>query len=89
MPYVLCEAMALSKPIIATNVSGCRDVVNHESGILVNHKDYKNFAKSILELLNSPEIAINMGKKGRKIVETQFTLEKQTERIINVYKEFV
>jgi glycosyltransferase involved in cell wall biosynthesis len=86
LPYVLCEAMALSKPVVATNVIGCRDMVKDNSGILTKPYDSRNLADSLLKLLSNKEIAGKMGKKGRKIVESQFTLEKQIESIIKIYK---
>ena len=86
MPYVLCEAMALSKPIIATNVSGCRDLVKQGTGILIKHQDYKDLSKNLLMLLNDPELAQSLGDNGKRIVETEFTLEKQCETLLKTYK---
>ena len=89
LPYVLCEAMASKKAVIATNVRGCRDIVTNESGLLVAHGDFAKLAEGIVFLLSNPEVAADMGKNGRKLVEENYTLFKQSSDIINIYNEYI
>jgi glycosyltransferase involved in cell wall biosynthesis len=69
----LIEAMALSKPVVATDVGGNREVViPGENGILVAPKDPEAMAKAILSLLDDPEQARSMGEKGRAMANSIF-----------------
>ena len=53
MPMALCEAMILGKPVLVTNCSGCREVVNYgEFGLMSNAK-IDNFAKNMLKLIKN------------------------------------
>jgi len=85
--YVLCEAMALEKPIIATRVGGCVDVVKEETGFLVSPCDYREMAERIIWLHHNPERAVEMGKRGRKRVERNYDLDVWTVRIRELYLE--
>ncbi len=79
LPRVMLEAMSMARPIITTDVPGCREtVINEYNGLLVKAKDAENLANAILKLSNlSEEERKAMGKNGRKM-----TLEKFDEKII-------
>lgn len=73
-PRTLLEAAGMAKPIIATNVPGCTNVVfDHENGYLCNLKDPKDLADKMLKFsrLSAAE-RTRMGKRGRRIVEELF-----------------
>ncbi|MDX2190092.1 MAG: glycosyltransferase family 4 protein [Bacteroidota bacterium] len=71
MPKSLLEAMAVAKPIITTNVPGCRELVYEgENGYLCAPKDSISLANSIEKICNLPAIERQkMGQKSRVIVE--------------------
>lgn len=71
---VIQEAMAMEKPVITTDVPGCREAVDHgENGFLVPVRNASALAQSIELFLSLPEHSrIAMGKKGRQKVETEF-----------------
>ncbi len=71
---VLLEASSMSKPIITTNVTGCRDVVEDgHNGYLVPPKDSKSLALAIEKMINlSSQERYSMGKKGRIKVIKEF-----------------
>jgi glycosyltransferase involved in cell wall biosynthesis len=74
MPRVLLEASAMERPIIGSDVPGCRHIVKDESnGYLCNVKDHINLFKKMekMILLTSKERE-EMGKKGRLEVENNF-----------------
>jgi glycosyltransferase involved in cell wall biosynthesis len=70
MPKSLLEAMAVGKPIITTNVPGCRELVkNNSNGILCEPKNSESLVSAIETICNfSPEILKQMGKESRKMV---------------------
>lgn len=77
VPRTLIEGAALSKPLITTDVSGCRDIViNEYNGLLVPVKDSKKLSKAILYFADNPEARLEMGKKGRQLVFDKFSLTK-------------
>jgi glycosyltransferase involved in cell wall biosynthesis len=67
-PRSLVEAAAMAKPIVATDVRGCREVVREgENGFLVPVKDVSALADRLLILLDRPDMAEEMGRRGRTI----------------------
>ena len=73
-PRSLLEAMALEKPIIGTDVPGCREVVEEgKNGYMCLSKSAESLADTMLKIYNLPEDKlIKMGKQGRLIAETKF-----------------
>ncbi|MGB9980364.1 glycosyltransferase family 4 protein [Methanobacterium sp.] len=65
---VVLEAMASGKPVVATNVGGIPEVVNKETGILVNPEDPVGLAEAIDKILQNKELKENMGKTAREHV---------------------
>jgi glycosyltransferase involved in cell wall biosynthesis len=87
LPKTLIEAAACGRPIVATNVPGCREVVRHgENGLLVEARDSKGLARALDYLIQNPNIRSKMGAEGRKIAEGEFSLELIIPQILAVYK---
>jgi glycosyltransferase involved in cell wall biosynthesis len=75
---VLAEAAAMGVPVIATNIRGCREAVEHgRNGFLVPLGDVQALANAIVELLTNREKARRMGEEGRLIA-----LERFDERLV-------
>ena len=73
-PKTLIEALALSKPIITTNVPGCKEtVMDGENGLLCDVKNPQDLADKMLQmyLMNNNELNY-MGQNGRKLAEMKF-----------------
>lgn len=73
-PRTLLEASATARPIIATDVPGCREVVDEgENGLLCRVRDAKDLAAKMMAVINmAPEARVAMGRKGREKVEREF-----------------
>ncbi len=85
MGKALVEAMAMGKPVVASNVSGIRDlVVNGKNGFLVPPAQPELLAKKILYLLENPPVRQAFGKAGRKIAE-MYTADSMVEEIDQLY----
>ncbi|MBI5845475.1 MAG: glycosyltransferase family 4 protein [Deltaproteobacteria bacterium] len=66
-PRSLLEASAMAKPIVAADVPGCRDVVDHgKTGLLVPVRDAKSLAEAVSSLLENPGLCGEMGAAGRE-----------------------
>ena len=80
-------AMSASIPVIASNVGGLPEAVEHErTGILVNNHA-EDFAFALSRLERSPHMAEEMGMRGRERVEQNFTIEIMVEKTKQAYQE--
>ena len=90
IPRVLLEAAASEKPIVATNVPGCRDVVsNGRNGILVTLGDQLGFQQAVEALLLDPALRRKMGTAGRNLVLERFTEDRITEQTLEIYEQLL
>jgi len=86
----ILEAMALRKPVIATNVAGQQEVIiDGVTGLLVPPGDIEAMAEKIIYLLDNPQIAKEMGQRGRQRVEEFFDIRKTVTRIEEIYNSLV
>jgi trehalose synthase len=71
------EALWKERPVVATNVGGIpiqlREQVN---GFLVEPYDTKGFADKVIQLLQNPDIAEQMGKKGKELIRRNFLITR-------------
>lgn len=87
LPRVLVEAAACGRPIVTTNVPGCRDaIVANESGLLVPPHDSVALANAIQMLIENPELRATMGRAGRKLAERMFSVGSVVDAHLAVYK---
>jgi glycosyltransferase involved in cell wall biosynthesis len=85
---VILEAMAASKPVIATDTGGNPEaVINGTTGYIVPIKDTAALADKVNELAEDAEKRKQMGRAGRKRVEERFAIEKSIEMAENIYLE--
>lgn len=85
---VLLEAMALGKPIVATDVGGIPEVIkNKETGMLVSPADPDALAERIITLLEDRSLAERMAEAGRLTVNERFPLKKMLEEIELIYNK--
>ena len=90
VPKVLIEAAAAARPIIATDIPGCREIVRDgENGLLIPISDPQALADAILRLASNPEMCSRMGKRGREIAEAEFGEAHVVRRTLDVYDEVV
>jgi len=88
VPTVLLEASACSRPLIATDVPGCRDVIAYGiNGLLVPPNDPQALADAIEKLLANPGLRDDMGKAGRKLALEKFSLDKIIDQTMDVYRK--
>jgi glycosyltransferase involved in cell wall biosynthesis len=84
------EAMACRIPVVGFNVGGIPDmIISGETGLLSIPGDSNDLAKNIQWMLNHPAERSAMGKKARKLVEKEFTLEKQAKSYLSLYKNIL
>ena len=90
LPKVLIEAAACGRPVVTTDMPGCRDAINPEvSGILVPPRDTGTLADAIQRLLLDPKLCEQMGKSARQLAEQKFSIEKVVSTHMSIYNELL
>ncbi len=82
IPVALMEALALELPVIATDISGISELVEHgKTGVLVPERDAIALADAIIRLFQNPDLALELGVNGRRKILVDFNLEKNSMRL--------
>lgn len=90
LPKALLEAAASGRPIVATDVPGCREIVRDgENGYLVPERDSKKLASALRRLIESPSLRLDMGMRGREIALAEFSIERVAKDTLRVYDELL
>lgn len=90
LPKVLLEAAACARPLIATNVRGCREIVRDgENGLLVPLKDPQALAQAMTTLLQDRALRDRMGARGREIALKEFRVELVEEATMTLYRRLL
>ena len=73
LPKVVLEAMAMGRPVVTTDIIGCREAVRDgDNGLLIPPRDPVALAAAITQLLADPLIRKRMGRRGRERAEREF-----------------
>jgi len=89
LPYVVLEAMAAGKPVVATPVDGAVDLLSTgETGWLAERIDGEALAAALGAFLDlSPEVRKAFGRRGRERVRERYTVERMVEGLLDLYAE--
>ena len=73
VPNALLEGLALGRPVITTDVPGCREtVLDKVNGLLIPPRDVAALAEAMRYMITHPERRIEMGREGRKLAVERF-----------------
>lgn len=87
LPYSLIEALAVGVPVVATDVTGTRDVVRHGvTGLLSPAGDVEGLASHVLSMLRDPKRAAALATAGREDVVRRFSIDTMVEATARVYR---
>ncbi len=91
IPRSLLEACAMEKPIIATNVVGCKEVVeDKKNGYLCRVKDFQDLADKMQMIINlTDEEKMIMGKVGREKIVKEFDEKIVINKYLRIIKEIL
>ncbi len=90
VPKVLMEAAACGKPIIATNISGCREVVvQNKNGILIPLNNPLAIERAIKKILSNKKKLKYMEKNSRKKALTEFDVKHVVKKHLNYYQKVI
>ncbi len=84
------EYMALSKPVIANDAGGTKELVfNNKNGYLITNQSAEEISKMVIELIDNKEKSKRFGDFGRKVIEKNFSIDKMGKGFIKIYEECI
>ena len=88
IPNVLVEAMAAGAPVVATNVSGIPELVEHEvNGLLVAPDDPEALAEALMRLHEDRALAHRLTERARETVATRFDGDRAAQQLATLFRE--
>ena len=82
-PRTVLEAMSMGRPILTTDVPGCRQtVVDGENGFLVPAKDADALAEKMIWYVENADRIKQMGEKSYKLCEERFDVRKVNKEML-------
>jgi len=88
LPMTWLEAMSMEKALVTSNIGWAQEVmVNGKTGFTVDPKEHKIYADRIIELMENPDVAREMGVNARKKVVAQFSSGVIAQRNLEFYSK--
>ncbi len=88
LPKSLVEAAACGRPVVTTDVPGCRDAIEPGvSGLLVPPRNARALAAAVVKLAEDAALRQQMGAAGRTLAEAEFDIQKIADRHVGLYRE--
>lgn len=86
-PKTLLEAAACGLPIIATDVTGCREICHDGiNGLLIEPRDPDSIVEAVARLADDPGLRSRFGQESRRLVETRFSEEIVVAQTMELYR---
>jgi len=90
IPRSLLEAAACGRPVVTTDMPGCREIVEQGvNGLLVPPRNPGALADALQQLLQSPALCARMGEAGRAMVLEHFTERQVVDQTLDVYRRLL
>lgn len=88
LPKVLIEAAACARPVITTDVPGCRHaVIPDQTALLVPVRSVTALAAAMITLIEQPELRRQLGLAGRELAEQRFSIEQTVKAYFDLYHQ--
>lgn len=86
LPRTNIEALAMSTPVITTDVPGCRDTIRDGiEGFIVPPEDKKSLARAIIRLIEDEKLRMLMANNARERAENAYSIEKIIDEVLSMY----
>ena len=90
LPNVLMEALSSERPVIASNVGGCPEIVqNYKTGILIPPKDVNELSKAVQWMLDNEDERTKMGISGRKEMIIHYEHETLIDKLVAIHNTLI
>ena len=88
LPLVALEAMAASRPVVASAVGGLPALIDDgKNGLLVQHDSPRDLADALIRLRNDPALRRTLGRAGRAHVATHFSAEQMRQQTLAIFEQ--
>ncbi|WNY86497.1 glycosyltransferase family 4 protein [Leclercia adecarboxylata] len=85
IPRSTQEAMSIGRPVITTDVPGCRETINHGlNGFMIPPWNVELLAEAMINFIVNPQQVISMGKESRHMAEEKFDENVATDKLISI-----
>ena len=90
LPVSWIEAMALQKPIVASNIGWAPEIIDEGvNGFLVHPKDHLQYAARIIQLMDDDELQKDFGLAAKKKVSEKFSMQKVAQQSLVFYQSLI
>jgi glycosyltransferase involved in cell wall biosynthesis len=90
LPKSLLEAAACGRPLIATDVPGCREITLHEkTGLLVPVDNPAALAAAMERLARSSQLRVRLGVAARRLVDERFSADLIGKATVDLYRRLI
>lgn len=79
-PNGVLEGMLAGRPVVATNISGCRQALGHDYAYLSQPDTAEDLAQKLIELLRDSQLGASVGAQNQQRVQTEFSPERMVEQ---------
>ena len=83
------QAMLSAKPVVSFDVDGAKEVVNENTGRLIEPKNVEQLTSACAELLENEQLREELGLAGREFVKEKFAPAKMVDTVEGVYKRLL
>jgi glycosyltransferase involved in cell wall biosynthesis len=90
LPQVATEAAACGTPVVAFNVGGLSDIVEHRrTGYLARPEDIEDFAHGLHWVLCNPHMSLELGQEARRKAEREWSFSSVSDQYQSVFLEAI
>lgn len=88
VPRILLEGASCARPLVTTDMPGCRDIVRHEvNGLIVKPHDVDGLVAALERLISDGQLRLRLGAASRTLVDEQFTLPRIMDEFWKLYSQ--
>ena len=86
VPQAILQAMAMTMPVVSTNIGAIEEAVLHDqTGLIVNPKDSNSLFVALNTLIDNDEKRLHFGNRGRNHVEKHFSIDIMLDRMESIF----
>ena len=89
LPVTVMEALSMETAVIATNIRGTRELLSNGCGLIIPPRSPQNLANAILTIIDNPNSAKKLGKKGRKKMQEKYEVSKIISQHNDIYESLL
>jgi glycosyltransferase involved in cell wall biosynthesis len=90
IPRCLMEAMIVGTPVVAYDIPGVDQLINHElTGLLAPLGNWQQFAEQCIHLIEQPDLYNRVAVTGRQLVDQRFSAKRMTDEYVQLFRQLL